>query len=262
MTRTMVQQPRAMALAVLRVPVTPSRPGVTGGRAHRMARFAEAARRLLVRAFATGGLVAAGWLIAVLFGAFTATPAAADTTAAMGTATETASGAEVAVSREVASGAEVGASQEVASRAEVAVPVRGASGAEVPADASVTPGAGVPAAGQVDGVRAGASSMGWFPSHLDVPTAGTDNAAAMAGRTVNGVNSQQDPGLPAPSSAAEILDTNGLVPSGGNGPFGPGMGDVTRSLFDPRLQIRRAPVACGLPLVVRTAADDPSFSPD
>ncbi|MER7504827.1 hypothetical protein AB0L05_29095 [Nonomuraea pusilla] len=238
MTRTMVQQPRAMALAVLRVPVTPSRPGVTGGRAHRMARFAGSVRRLLVRAFATGGLVAAGWLIAVLFGAFTATPAAADTTAATGTATETASGAEVAV------------------------PVRGASGVEVSAAASVTPGAGVPVAGQVDGVRTGAFSTGGFPPHLDVPTAGTDNAAAMAGRTVNGVNSQQDPGLPAPSSAAEVLDTNGLVPSGGNGPFGPGMGDVTRSLFDPRLQIRRAPVACGLPLVVRTAADDPSFSPD
>jgi hypothetical protein len=85
----------------------------------------------------------------------------------------------------------------------------------------------------------------------------------MAGRTVDGLNSQRDPGLPAPSSAGKILDTNGLVPNGGgSGPFGPAAGDIARSVFDPRLQARRALLAYVLPPVVRTAADDPSFSPD
>lgn len=91
----------------------------------------------------------------------------------------------------------------------------------------------------------------------------SDNAEAMAGRTVDGLNSQRDPGLPAPSSAGKILDTSGLVPNGGgSGPFGPAAGDATRSGFDPRLQTGRAPLARLLPPVVRTAADDPSFSPD
>lgn len=89
------------------------------------------------------------------------------------------------------------------------------------------------------------------------------NAEAMAGRTVDGLNSQRDPGLPSPSTAGKILDTNGLVPNGGgSGPFGAATGDIARSVFDPRLQARRALPAYVLPPVVRTAADDPSFSPD
>ncbi|WP_241564538.1 hypothetical protein [Nonomuraea polychroma] len=91
----------------------------------------------------------------------------------------------------------------------------------------------------------------------------SDNAAAMAGRTVDGLNSQRDPGLPSPSTAGQILDTNGLVPNGGgSGPFGSATGDIARSVFDPRLQARRALPAYVPPPVVRTAADDPSFSPD
>ncbi|MFI7129183.1 hypothetical protein ACIBQ1_26000 [Nonomuraea sp. NPDC050153] len=90
-----------------------------------------------------------------------------------------------------------------------------------------------------------------------------DNAEAMAGRTVDGLNSQQDPGLPTPSTAGKILDTNGLVPNGGgSGSFGAAAGDVARSVFDPRLQVLRALVARVPAPVVRTAADDPSFSPD
>lgn len=101
----------------------------------------------------------------------------------------------------------------------------------------------------------------------DFPTAGdaasaTDNAEAMAGLKVDGLTSQSTPGMPDPSTASKNMGANGLAPNGGgNGPFGPGMGDFARS-FDPRLMAQRAPLACVLPPVVRTAADDPSFSPD
>ncbi|MFG6193370.1 hypothetical protein [Nonomuraea sp. JJY05] len=94
-------------------------------------------------------------------------------------------------------------------------------------------------------------------------TSPDDNAEAMAGRTVDGLNSQRDPGLPSPSTAGKILDTNGLVPNGGgSGSFGAAAGDVARSVFDPRLQVLRALLARVPAPVVRTAADDPSFSPD
>ncbi|MGW0192032.1 hypothetical protein [Nonomuraea sp. NPDC003201] len=94
-------------------------------------------------------------------------------------------------------------------------------------------------------------------------TSPDDNAEAMAGRTVDGLNSQQDPGLPSPSTAGKILDTNGLVPNGGgSGSFGAAAGDVARSVFDPRLPVLRALLARVPAPVVRTAADDPSFSPD
>ncbi|MFG1946157.1 hypothetical protein [Nonomuraea sp. NPDC048826] len=153
-------------------------------RADRMARFAAVARRVLVRAVTVGGLVAAGWLLAVVFQMLSAAPAAADSTAATG------AGAPLAV---------------VAS----------------------------------------------------------DDAEAMAGLTVDGLTSQSDHGLPSPSPAGQILDTDGLVPTGGgNGPFGPNMGDVARYGFDPRLDVRRVAPSYVRPPVVRAAADDPSFSPD
>ncbi|MGP4097957.1 hypothetical protein [Nonomuraea sp. KM90] len=188
---------------------------MTTDRVDRMARFAAGARRLVVRAVAIGALVAAGWLLAVVFGMLTAAPAAADATAATGTAGD-------------------------------AVEASGATGD------------GTAATGVTDGAGAAHQSP-------DIPgrVSASDNAEAMAGRTVDGLNSQRDPGLPAPSSAGKILDTNGLVPNGGgSGPFGPATGDVARSVFDPRLQAGRAPLARLLPPVVRTAADDPSFSPD
>ncbi|MCK2214015.1 hypothetical protein MF672_009455 [Actinomadura sp. ATCC 31491] len=171
----------------------------------RMARFAAGARRLVVRAVHIGAVMAAGWLLAVLFGMLTAAPAAADSTAATG--------------------------------------AKAATGASADAEAGSTH---LPALVGAGGLAA------------------SDNAEAMAGRTVAGLNSQQDPGLPSPSTAGKILDsTNGLVPNGGgSGPFGPVSGDVARSLFDPRPQAWRAPVAYVLPPLVRTAADDPSFSPD
>ncbi|MFI9598084.1 hypothetical protein [Nonomuraea sp. NPDC052265] len=175
------------------MPTTFPEQDTTAERADRMARFAAGARGVVVRAVTMGALVAAGWLLAVVFGMMSAAPAAADATAAT-------------------------------------------TGA---AEAS--------------------------PAPLSVPPSlsASDNAEAMAGRTVDGLNSQQDPGLPPPSSAGKILDTNGLVPNGGgSGPFGPGMGDVARSGVDPRLQYQPAVMARVLPPVVRTAADDPSFSPD
>ncbi|TDD11668.1 hypothetical protein E1294_44755 [Nonomuraea diastatica] len=178
-----------------------------------MARFAAGARRLVMRATAVGALVAAGWLLAVLFGMLTAAPAAADSTAATGASATSAAG--------------------------------------LPA----TETAAVPSAV----TEVGASAASLDPDHVSA----SDNAEAMAGRTVDGLNSQQDPGLPTPSTAGQILDTNGLVPNGGgSGPFGSATGDVARSVFDPRLEARRAPPAYVLPPVVRTAADDPSFSPD
>ncbi|MBB5082889.1 hypothetical protein [Nonomuraea endophytica] len=193
MARTPVQQLRAMSLVARRVRVAVPTEGAITDRQDRMARFAAGAGQVIARAVAVGALVAAGWLLALLFGMLTAAPAAADT-----------------------------------SHATVA-------------------------AGPVSG---------------DFPTAGdavsvTDNAEAMAGLKVDGLTSQSTPGMPDPSTASKNLGANGLAPNGGgSGPFGPSMGDVARSVFDPRLLAQRAPLACVLPPVVRTAADDPSFSPD
>jgi len=167
--------------------------------AGRKTRFAVSARRVLVRAVAAGALLAAGWLLAVLFGMLSAAPAAADTTAATGAGTP-----------------------------------RSATGSF--ADALSPVGGGLSA---------------------------SDNAEAMAGLTVDGLTSQSDPGLPPSTTSGDIMDTDGLVPNGGgNGPFGPSTGDVTRSVHDPRPELQLAVPAYVLPPVVRTAADDPSFSPD
>ncbi|GIH27123.1 hypothetical protein Aph01nite_54330 [Acrocarpospora phusangensis] len=85
------------------------------------------------------------------------------------------------------------------------------------------------------------------------------NAEAMAGRNVDGLTSQSTPVLPDPSTA-DHTPGNGLIPptSGGSIMFG----DVARSFADPRLAHSPAPLAALVPPVVRTAADDPSFSPD
>lgn len=204
MARMPVRWWRAMpALAARRVPVITFAEDAIADRAARMARFAAGARQVIARVVAAGVLLAAGWLLAVLFGLLSAAPAAADSTAATGTAT--------------------------------------AAGTSHTVTGSITDG---------------------FPT-ADGKVSASDNAEAMAGRTVDGLNSQSDPGLPPASPATDILDTNGLVPNGGgSGPFGPSMGDIARSFFDPRIEARRAPLASVLPPVVRTAADDPSFSPD
>lgn len=204
MTREAVRQMRVVARAACRPRVTVPAQDVTTDQGDRMARFAAGARRSVVRAVAIGALVAAGWLLAVVFGMLTAAPAAADATAV--------TGAEL-----------TGAAHQS---------LTGSDRASAP-DGADTPD------------RASAS----------------DNAEAMAGRTVNGLNSQRDPGLPPPSDAGKILDTGSLVPNGGgSGPSG--SGEVARSVFDPRPQAGRVPLARLLPPIVRTAADDPSFSPD
>ncbi|MFI7633935.1 hypothetical protein [Nonomuraea sp. NPDC049400] len=214
MARTVVLQLGAKALGAHRLPVTVPAQGATTDRVDRMARFAAGARRLVVRAVTIGALVAAGWLLAVVFGMLIADPAAAETavTAKSAASAQAATSAETAVAADVAAVGDAAAPQSL--------------------------------------IR---------PDRVSE----SDNAEAMAGRTVDGLNSQQDPGLPAPSTAGKILDTNGLVPNGGaGGLFGAAPGDVARSVFDPRLQAQRALLARVLPPVVRTAADDPSFSPD
>ncbi|NUW32628.1 hypothetical protein HTZ77_14470 [Nonomuraea sp. SMC257] len=192
-----------------------------------MARFAAGARRVVARAAVTGGMIAAGWLLAVLFGTLFAAPAAASTTAAHTAASTTAAHKAAA---DAAGGAATGITALADSRSSTSDTVTG----------SITDG---------------------FPTG-DGGISAADNAEAMAGRTVDGLTSQSDPGLPPSSTANKILGTDGLVPGGGGGPFGPGMGDIARSVYDPGLQAGRVVMARELPPVVRTAADDPSFSPD
>ncbi|WP_214107263.1 hypothetical protein [Acrocarpospora catenulata] len=96
-----------------------------------------------------------------------------------------------------------------------------------------------------------------FPTAADIDASG--NTEAMAGRNVDGLTSQSTPVLPDPSTA-DHTPGNGLVPqsSGGSLLFG----DVARSFADPRLTESPAVPAALVSPVVRTAADDPSFSPD
>ncbi|MET9339357.1 hypothetical protein [Nonomuraea sp. NPDC003804] len=187
---------------------------MTTDRAARMARFAAGACSVIARALTVGGLLAAGWLLATLFGLLTATPAAAETTPA---------------AADVTSAAQI---------TPAAADTTAATGADTPQAV-----AGFPTAGGTALVM--------------------DTAEAMAGAEVDGLTSQSKPGFPAPSTAGKSMGAKGLAPnSGGNGPFGPGMGDLARSCVDPRETAQRAPLACVLPPVFRTAADDPSFSPD
>jgi hypothetical protein len=234
-------------------------------RADRMARFAAGARRFVVRAIAIGALMAAGWLFAVLFGMLTAAPAASKAVPAAAEAVPATAGAVPAAAEALSA---TGTSAPSAATNVAAGGVAAAEGVADGVAAAEGVADGVAAAeGVADGVvvgQAGSPQM-FAPQALvgaDIAAA-SDNAQAMAGRTVDGLNSQRDPGLPAPSTAGKILDTNGLVPNGGGGgAAGSAAGDVARSVYDPRLQARRAPLAFVLPPVVRTAADDPSFSPD
>jgi hypothetical protein len=90
-------------------------------------------------------------------------------------------------------------------------------------------------------------------------------AEAMAGRGIHGLTFQYVPGRTAPSTIDHTVGAYALAPrsgGGGFGPLGPPLGDAVRSLDDPRLMVLPAPAAGALPPVVRTAADEPSFSPD
>ncbi|MEZ0076231.1 hypothetical protein [Planotetraspora sp. GP83] len=205
------QRGAAMPAAGLCVDVTV--PG--SGRGDRMARFAAGSR--LGRLLVIGGLIAAGWLLGVIFNVF-------------GTATSV---AETAPSHVTAG--------------------------SVLADHFPTAGSG----GSLTASPGGASTAGsdGFPTASDNASMNASmNAEAMAGRTVDGLTSQSKPVLPSPSTADHAPGDHGLVPqaSGGSILFG----DVARPVFEPRLTHLPAPLAAVLPPVVRTAADDPSFSPD
>lgn len=206
MARMPQGQWRASSPAAQRVPVAVPADDAIFAWADRMARFAAGTRQIVRRVFAIGGLLAAGWLLAVVFGLLGAAPAAADTTAATGVAHSDA-------------------------------PDSAASGSALQADVFPTDSGGLSATG---------------------------NAEAMAGRGVDGLTSQSKPTSPAPATVDHSSGADGFVPqsSGGPGLSGPGVGDVSRFVYDPRLTAQRAPLACVLPPVVRTAADDPSFSPD
>ncbi len=84
--RTPQGQWRASSPAARRVPVTVPVDETISARADRMARFAAGARQIVRRASAIGGLLAAGWLLAIVFGLLGAAPAAANTTAEAGAA--------------------------------------------------------------------------------------------------------------------------------------------------------------------------------
>jgi hypothetical protein len=200
------EQWRALSPAVRRARVALPVDDTIPGRADRMARFAAGTRRGVRRALAIGGLLAAAWLLAVVFGLLGAAPAAADTTAVAG-------GARSQTSHAAAPGSALGADD--------------------------------------------------FPTVSGGPSA-THNAEAMAGRGVDGITSQSRPGFPAPAPVEHGSGANGFVPQsgGGTGLPGPGPGDVAWFAYDPRPTTQRVPPAFVLPPVVRTAADDPSFSPD
>ncbi|MER6824642.1 hypothetical protein ABT352_01450 [Streptosporangium sp. NPDC000563] len=108
-----------------------------------------------------------------------------------------------------------------------------------------------------------ALGAGVFPTVGGGPSA-TENAEAMAGRGVDGLTSQSQPEFPAPAPVEQGSGANGFVPQSGSGSGtpGPGPGDVAWFAYDPRPTTQRVPPAFVLPPVVRTAADDPSFSPD
>ncbi|WP_067186026.1 hypothetical protein [Microtetraspora niveoalba] len=163
------------------------------GERSRMARFVAGSR--LVRFLIVCGFIGAAWVLGVIFGAFGAAPASADT----------ASSAVV-----IGSVVEGGASM------------------------------------KADG----------FPTSDDALV----NAEAMAGRNVDGLTSQSKPGFPSPSTADHTSGSQGMVPQGSGGSIL--FGDVARSFHDVRLMALPAPHAAVLPPVVRTAADDPSISPD
>ncbi|MFJ2033531.1 hypothetical protein [Streptosporangium sp. NPDC087985] len=199
------EQWEAFSPAARRVPVTASADGAVSA-VDRMARFAAGTGRIVKRVSVIGGLLAAGWLLVVVFGLLSAAPAAAGTTVATGTVRSD-------------------APDSAASRSDL----------------------------QAEVFSAGSGGL-----------AASGNAEAMAGRGVDGLTSQSEPVSPAPATVDHSSGIDGFVPQSGSesGLSGPCVGDVARSVYDPRLMAQRAPLACALPPVVRTAADDPSFSPD
>ncbi|MBB5625806.1 hypothetical protein [Sphaerisporangium krabiense] len=189
-----------------------------------MARFVAGSR--FARLLAVGGVIAIGWLLGLIFG-FTGA-ASAETHIPAGHATAVEAEGTARVSHRT-------------NGAEVTTP-------KAPRDAAATPH-----------VATGPASAGGFPTVSDTVSA---DAVAMAGRSVDGLTSQSKPAPAAPSAADHSAGADGFVPRSGSGPSGPGIGDVARSVFDPRLVASPAFTARVPAPVVRAAADDPSFSPD
>jgi hypothetical protein len=239
------------------VPVAVPGDGVPEAGSGRMVRSGAASR--LGRLLALCVLLVAGWALGVLLGWAGAAPAAADARVAAhhpavvppaGVASPKADAYSASLDGSVR--ADEGAGRDSARAGDRA----GAdlSRTRVPNGDRRSVDDHTPRRAAVHGAPAGTAS----------PGIATMNAEAMAGRGVDGLTSQYAPGFPAPSTAEYKAGANGLAPQpgGGSGPFGPGLGDVVRSIIDPRLMVLPAPPAAVLPPVVRTAADDPSFSPD
>jgi hypothetical protein len=228
-------------------------------REDRMARFVAGSR--FVRLLAIGGLVAVGWLLGVVVGVVVAGPAAAEARVPARQVTAAQPGDVTTHGRAVIS-------EDAVTHGD------SASAAGVPTSHAVgrTGRRGSPLSGDLRGasskrgdgfatshVATGPAFAGGFPTvRVDVPA----DAGAMAGRTVDGLTSQSKPLSPQPSTADHSAGANGFVPRPGSGPFGPGFGDVARSVFDPRLAVAPAEMASVPAPVVRAAVDDPSFSPD
>lgn len=189
----------------------------------RMARFAAGAR--YGRRLVIGGLIAAGWLLALFFG--------------------------------------LGAAPAVAATVEGHIPgghvgsfAAGVAGHTAAAEA------GVPrsAVSSTSHVATGPASAGGFPTVSDIFPA---DAGAIAGRTVDGLTSQSTPAPSPPSTAEHSAGVNGFVPrNGGSGLSGLGLGDVARSVVVPGPLVTRVGQARADVPIVRTVVDDPSFSPD
>ncbi|MEV6986524.1 hypothetical protein AB0M95_35440 [Sphaerisporangium sp. NPDC051017] len=203
-----------------------------------MARFVAGSR--FGRLLAVGGLIAVGWVLGLLFG-LAGTASAEPHVPSGHVAAAGRAGEDVQVSPVAAS-----QSQAVAgASAGTSAAARGPAFAPPP---------------HAPLVASGPAPSGGFPTVSDTASA---DAGAMAGRSVDGLTSQSKPAHPTPSTADHSAGADGIVPrGGGSGPFGPGLGDVARSVFDPRLVVAPAVRASAPAPVVRTAADDPSFSPD
>ncbi|MBB6470996.1 hypothetical protein [Sphaerisporangium rubeum] len=190
----------------------------------RMARFAAGAR--YGRRLVIGGLIAAGWLLALFFG-LGAAPAVA---AAVG---------DHIPGGHVGSFA-AGAAGHTAGAAEAGVPLS--------------------AVFSTSHVATGPVSAGDFPTVSDIFPA---DAGAIAGRMVDGLTSQSTPAPSSPSTADHSAGVNGFVPrNGGSGLSGLGLGDVARSVVVPGPMVTRVGQTRADVPIVRSVVDDPSFSPD
>lgn len=234
--------------AVACVPVTGLGDGVPEAESGRMVRSAalRLGRRLLL-----GGLLVIGWVLGgFLLGWAGAAPAAADTLVPTLHRVTTLGAAEPEHLRR----------QPAADSVTGGVPHTVTHTATGTAKSTGTDAGRRSLVGEVGGAVRGTAAG----SVVHAVSNASTTAAAMAGRRVNGLTSQYTPGSTAPSAehtiVAHFVASNSG--GGGSGPFGPGVGDVARSIEDPRLMVLPVPLAGILPPVVRTAADDPSFSPD